>query len=241
MPRSLEAQKTALVVIGEPAVRELVAVNLRRIGMFAMTVGTAAEAKRLASEVLPDLVLLDLDSGAAEDNASLANELIAKGRTVAVLMSARAEPLPAASEQAGSQLAVSLRKPFAPQDLLQLVRQQLRRHSEAANAIHQQRLLRHGPLEVDVEERMAKIATPSGRHNLNLSPVELKLLTYLMSNANRLSTREGILMGVWGQGSTVDVRTVDQTIRRLRHSFGSAGATDLIETVRGFGYRLAET
>lgn len=74
---------------------------------------------------------------------------------------------------------------------------------------------------------------------VDLPPIERRLLQCLMSGAERVLSREQILAAVWGDGSGVDPRTVDQNIRRLRRELSQAGAGELIRTVRGVGYRFS--
>ncbi|MGR6775953.1 winged helix-turn-helix domain-containing protein [Sphaerotilus sulfidivorans] len=78
------------------------------------------------------------------------------------------------------------------------------------------------------------------RVELDLSPVELRLLRCLVEQPGRVLTREMLRSQVWGEGAAVDLRTVDQNIRRLRRELGEADAGELIRTVRGIGYRFSE-
>jgi two-component system phosphate regulon response regulator PhoB len=73
---------------------------------------------------------------------------------------------------------------------------------------------------------------------VNLTSIEFKLLRTLVQRRGRVQARDRLLYDVWGYESMIDTRTVDTHVRRLREKLGKAG--DVIETVRGFGYRLRE-
>jgi two-component system phosphate regulon response regulator PhoB len=73
---------------------------------------------------------------------------------------------------------------------------------------------------------------------VNLTSLEFKLLRTLMQRRGRVQERARLLNEVWGYESAIDTRTVDAHVRRLREKLGKAG--EIVETVRGFGYRLRE-
>jgi two-component system phosphate regulon response regulator PhoB len=71
---------------------------------------------------------------------------------------------------------------------------------------------------------------------VQLTLLEFRLLRFLVEGRGRVRTREALLEQVWGYSTDVETRTVDTHVKRLRDKLGEAG--DLIETVRGVGYRL---
>jgi two-component system phosphate regulon response regulator PhoB len=79
----------------------------------------------------------------------------------------------------------------------------------------------------------------SGSSELQLGPTEFRLLRYLMSHPERVHSRAQLLDKVWGDHVFIEERTVDVHIKRLRDALNPAGCAELIETVRGAGYRLA--
>jgi two-component system phosphate regulon response regulator PhoB len=122
-------------------------------------------------------------------------------------------------------------KPFSPRELVLRVKAVLRRRSATSAAAAG---LEHGALRVD-----------TGRHRcfvhgeeVELTAKEFKLLATLMSRPGRVLSRERLLDEVWGSEITVTTRTIDTHLKRLREKLGAAG--ELIETVRGVGYRFAE-
>jgi two-component system phosphate regulon response regulator PhoB len=119
-------------------------------------------------------------------------------------------------------------KPFSVRELILRVRAVLRRGEVSAPTT----ILRVGTLALDTE---AHRATVEGREIL-LTALEFRLLHTLLLRRDRVQSRETLLHDVWGLDITVETRTVDTHVKRLREKLGSAGA--LIETVRGVGYRL---
>jgi two-component system phosphate regulon response regulator PhoB len=91
-----------------------------------------------------------------------------------------------------------------------------------------------GPIRVDVDAHRAFVDGAE----VALTPLEFKLLTTLMARLGRVQSREQLLEDVWEMSSEVETRTVDTHVKRLREKLGSG--RDLLETVRGIGYRLVD-
>jgi two-component system OmpR family response regulator len=126
-----------------------------------------------------------------------------------------------------------LTKPFAPDEMLARVEVLLRRHRQQA----QQTLLRVADLELDLVRHVAH----RGDRPLTLLPTEFKLLECLMRHTGRVLTRTMIFENVWGYRFDPGTNLIDVHIGRLRKKINMAGYTPLIHTVRGSGYRLAQT
>src|SRR2546430_1428804 len=91
-----------------------------------------------------------------------------------------------------------------------------------------------GPITIDPARHKVSV---NGKA-VELTSLEFKLLRTLMQRRGRVQERDRLLNEVWGYESVIDTRTVDTHVRRLREKLGKAG--DIVETVRGFGYRLRE-
>jgi two-component system phosphate regulon response regulator PhoB len=89
-----------------------------------------------------------------------------------------------------------------------------------------------GALEVDTAAHLVRVAGEP----VELTPTEYKLLLLLVERRGRVQDRAHLLESVWEAAPDIQTRTVDMHVQRLRAKLGSAG--DMIETVRGFGYRL---
>lgn len=220
-----------LIVEDEPAIRELLNVNLRHSGYEVHQAGDAGEARDSMARALPDLMILDWmlpDTPGVE----LARQLRQDPRTrelPILLLTARAQE---SDKLSGFDAGADdyLTKPFSTRELLARVKALLRRSRAEGTA---------DPIEIAglrIEPEGFRVQA-NGRA-LNLSPTEFRLLSYFMSNADRVLSRSRLLDKVWGDEVYVEERTVDVHIRRLRLALQSSGHDRLIETVRGGGYRF---
>src|SRR4029078_10816853 len=123
-----------------------------------------------------------------------------------------------------------LTKPFSPQELVLRVGAILRRVS-AGGATSGDRL-QLGGLQIDLGAHVVKV----GGEPVDLTPTEFKLLLTLAERRGRVQGRAHLLETVWEAAPDIQTRTVDMHVQRLRAKLGVAG--DMIETARGFGYRL---
>ncbi|HSH44891.1 MAG TPA: response regulator transcription factor, partial [Longimicrobiales bacterium] len=124
-----------------------------------------------------------------------------------------------------------LTKPFSPQELVLRIGAVLRR-VQAPPVAGAGRVLRGGPIQVDLSA--TTVAVDGGA--VDLTPTEYRLLVALLERRGRVQSRRQLLQAAWGIDADIETRTVDMHIQRLRSKLGPAG--DLIETVRGFGYRF---
>ena len=223
-----------LVVDDEPDIVALVAYHLARAGYRVSTASSGDEAISAVARERPALVVLDLMlpgmSGYEVLERLRGNE---ETRGLAVLMlTARREE---ADRIQGLTLGADdyLTKPFSPQELVLRVGAILRRVSAADHAGGD--VVEIGPLRVD---RAAHRVYKDGME-VDLTPTEYKLLITMLERRGRVQSRAHLLETVWEAAPDIQTRTVDMHVQRLRTKLGDAG--DLIETVRGFGYRLRGT
>lgn len=221
-----------LIVEDEPAIAELIALNLRYEGHEARVAANASEATQMVAEQLPELVLLDWMLP-GESGVSLARRWRADARTrelPIIMLTARSEErdliqgLDAGADD-------YLTKPFSPGELLARIRAVLRRKLPEALDVP----VEVGALRLDPATRRVWC----GRDEVTLGPTEFRLLRYLMSHPERVHSRNQLLDRVWGDHVFIEERTVDVHIKRLRAALAPFDCADLIETVRGAGYRLA--
>ncbi len=235
-----------LVVEDEADLAELIAFNLRQ---NAYEVTVSHEGKR-ALEILQresiDLVLLDIMLPDI-----LGTEVCRQVRKApnlehlpVVMLTAKGEEV---DRVVGFELGADdyLTKPFSPRELVLRVSAVLRRFKAAASAEAPRanavasggadggaKVL--GPIRVDPERHEVYV----GGEAVNLTALEFRLLLDLMAKPGRVQTREGLLDRVWGYAAGVGSRTVDTHVKRLREKLGVGG--DVIETVRGVGYRVQD-
>jgi two-component system phosphate regulon response regulator PhoB len=220
-----------LIVEDEPAILELIAVNLQHAGFETLRAKSAEEAGRLLGDVLPDLVLLDWMLP-GQSGLALARRLRGDARTKEmpmIFLTARADET---DKLAGLESGADdyITKPFSTKELVARIRAVLRRRKP-----------QHGDQPVDVAglvlDPAAHRVTGNGQP-LALGPTEFRLLHYLLTHPNRVYSRAQLLDEVWGDHVFIEERTVDVHIRRLRQALAPSGHDALIETVRGSGYAL---
>ncbi len=220
-----------LVVEDETAIQELIALNLSQAGHEAMLVGDAHEALARVRDSLPDLVLVDWMlpgmSGVDLVRRLRANE---RTRSVPIIM------LTARVEEADKLLGLEsgaddyITKPFSIRELNARIKAVLRRRA---------------PQMTEDLAQFKGLTLDPGTHRVSaqgsevdVGPTEFKLLHFFMTHPERVYSRTQILDHVWGDHVFIEERTVDVHIRRLRAALEPSGTDQLLQTVRGSGYRL---
>jgi len=221
-----------LVVEDEPAIQELLALNLEHAGHHVLRARDAEQAAELVRHALPDLILLDWMLPGVS-GATFARALRQDDRTKQVpiiMLTARGqEQDKVAGLDAGADDYVT--KPFSPRELLARIKAVLRRRAPE---------LTDDPIEISgLRLDPATHRVSAAGTQLDLGPTEFRLLHFLMAHPERVHSRTHLLDQVWGDHVFVEERTVDVHIRRLRKALEPTGHDRLIETVRGSGYRLA--
>ncbi|MFN8653007.1 MAG: response regulator [Gemmatimonadales bacterium] len=220
-----------LVVDDEPDITALVAYHLAKAGYRVSTAANGPDALKAAREEKPDIVILDVMLPGVSGYDVLA-ELRRREETrdvgVILLTARREEP----DRIRGLSLGADdyLTKPFSPAELALRVNGLLRRLS--APSVASGSTLAAGPINI---ERSGHRVTVEGKE-IELTATEYKLLLTLIERRGRVQTRPQLLETVWEAQPDIQTRTVDMHVQRLRTKLGEAG--ELIETVRGFGYRF---
>ena len=220
-----------LVVEDEPAIQELISVNLVRSGHEVRRAASADEAYRAVAETLPDVILLDWmlpDTPGPQIACKLRSE--ARTREVPIIMlTARAgDDDKVAGLESGADDYIT--KPFSPRELEARIQAVLRRRTPQLSSE-----------AVEIEGLVLNPATRSVKgdgQTLKMGPTEFELLHFFMTHTDRVYARPQILDQVWGDHVFIEDRTVDVHIRRLRDALSPSGHEDLVETVRGAGYKM---
>ena len=218
-----------LIVEDEPAIAELIQVNLKHGGFTSVLAYDSVAAQRELDNELPDVILLDWMLP-GQSGLSLARHWRKQERTKSIpilMLTARGdEPDKIAGLDAGADDYIT--KPFSTQELLARIRAVLRRRTPESQGDS----VTVGGLSLDAAtHRIAWLG-----QELKLGPTEFKLLHYLLKHPERVHSRASLLDKVWGDHVFIEERTVDVHVKRLREALGQAGA--MVETVRGAGYRL---
>jgi two-component system phosphate regulon response regulator PhoB len=221
-----------LVVEDEPAIQELLRVNLEDAGFAVRTVADAEAALAQIKRTLPDLLLLDWMLP-GQSGLALARGLRGEARTrdlPIIMVTARGDE---SDRVAGLEAWVDdyVTKPFSPRELRARIKAVLRRRAPQAA----QETLVVGPLRLDPATHRATAHDAQ----LQLGPTEFRLLRFFMARPERVHSRTQLLDHVWGDHVYIEERTVDVHIRRLRLALEPSNCSHMIETVRGGGYRLA--
>jgi two-component system, OmpR family, phosphate regulon response regulator PhoB len=221
-----------LVVEDEPAIQELVSFTCANQGYRVRRAESAGAARASIREALPDLVILDWmlpDRNGIE----LLRELRADDRTralpVIMLTAKGAEGDRVAGLDAGADDYVV--KPFSPRELVSRVRAVFRRRAPE----HAGEPLSFGPLTIDVARHEVLVHG----QRIRIGMAEFKLLRFLASQPERVFSRAQLLDSVWGDHVFIEERTVDVHVLRLRKALAVANVQQLVQTVRGLGYRLS--
>ena len=224
-------QQLVLVVDDEVAVADLLEDALTLGGYQTLRAANGMEALRLVREKSPDLLLLDINMPLM-DGFEVLERLRERGNDTPVLfLTARDDR---DDELHGLQLGADdyVTKPFGVDELILRVQAVLRRTQREPETVN---ILAAGPIEIDFQNHQV---TLDGKE-VNLSPTEFKLLSYLIQNKNRVLTKQQLLSNVWGINYESETTVLDTYISYLRKKIDSQGL-GLIKTVRGVGFKFKD-
>ena len=227
-------QKSILIVEDEPTIRDMVAFAVNRAGMQAVHAADAVAAHDAIIARVPDLILLDwmLPGVSGLDLARRFRRDELTRAVPIIMLTARGEENDRVS---GLDAGVDdyVVKPFSTRELLARMKAVMRR-SQNENA---EGNVEFGGLRIDG----AAHRVFAGSSPVTIGPTEYRLLYFFMTHPERVYTRSQLLDQVWGGNVYVEERTIDVHIRRLRKTLEPARLDDLVQTVRGAGYRFSTT
>lgn len=221
-----------LIVEDESPILELLALNISQAGYNAFRAISAEHAEKLISEALPDIILLDwmLPGMSGIDFAKkLRSNTVTKTIPI-IMLTARSDEL---DKVKGLEVGADdyMTKPFSPRELNARIKAVLRRKAPELT----EDLVKINGLELNpVAHRVTGNNKP-----LEMGPTEFRLLHFFMSNPERVFSRSQLLDKVWGSQIFIEDRTVDVHIRRLRNILAQSQHENLIQTIRGSGYRFS--
>ena len=220
-----------LVVEDESAIAELISINLRHAGFEVTIAADAEQAQAAVDGELPDLIILDWMLP-GQSGLALAKRWRGAARTrelPVIMLTARADE---ADKIQGLDAGADdyLTKPFSTNELMARIRAVLRRKApEALDSV-----VEVGALKIDPATR--RVAC--GPAEVKLGATEFRLLHFFMTHPERVHSRAQLLDRVWGDHVFIEERTVDVHVKRLREALSPVRCAQMIETVRGAGYRL---
>jgi two-component system response regulator RegX3 len=229
---AMQRKRTVLLVEDEPSITEPLAEALGREGFDTKVAGTVSESLALASQLEPDLVLLDvmLPDGSGFD---VCRELRQRSQVPIIMLTARGEE---ADRVVGLELGADdyVVKPFSAREVVARIRAVLRR-TESPPDRKDAKPIEIGELRLDPAKRQA---TKDGEV-LELSRKEFELLQLLMQNAGSVVTREQALEDVWDTNWFGSTKTLDVHVSGLRRKLGDDSSEPrFLHTVRGVGFRF---
>src|ERR1700737_635609 len=221
-----------LIIEDEQDVLDLLTLNLRKAGGFAISIATdGATGLRKARAELPALIILDLmlPKMPGLEICKILKTDPATQHIAILMLTAKAEEI---DRIVGLEFGADdyVTKPFSPREVILRIKAILRRGETSRDEDR----LAAGAITIDPARHEVSVA---GKR-VSLTTIEFKLLSTLMRRRGRVQARDRLLNDVWGYERVIDTRTVDTHVRRLREKLGKAGT--VVETVRGFGYRLRE-
>src|SRR6267142_5420350 len=220
-----------LIIEDESDVADLLALSLRKAGFSTSAAADGASGLQKARDNRPDFIILDLmlPKMSGLDVCRILKGDSATSHIPILMLTAKAEEI---DRIVGLEFGADdyVTKPFSPREVILRIKAILRR----GTAEETDERLSAGSITIDPARHEVLV---NGKR-VNLTSLEFKLLRLLMQRRGRVQERDRLLNEVWGYESVIDTRTVDTHVRRLREKLGKAG--NVIETVRGFGYRVRD-
>ncbi|HJU39224.1 MAG TPA: phosphate regulon transcriptional regulator PhoB [Tahibacter sp.] len=227
-------QKRILIVEDETAIRDMVAFALRKAGMDPVHAADARIAQSAIAERVPDMILLDWmlpGMSGLEYARRLRKEELTREVPI-IMLTARGEETDRVN---GLDAGVDdyVVKPFSARELVARIKAVMRRtHGDEGDGV-----IELGGLRIDG----AAHRVYAGEQTVQIGPTEYRLLHFFMTHPERVYSRSQLLDQVWGGSVYVEERTVDVHIRRLRKTLEPFKLENLVQTVRGAGYRFSVT
>jgi two-component system, OmpR family, phosphate regulon response regulator PhoB len=223
---------TILFVEDDPAVREVMSLPLQKAGLNVVEAADVRQARQALLEQAPDLILLDWmlpDISGVEWARDLKSAPHTRNLPIIMLTARGEEEDRVRGLEVGADDYVT--KPFSPRELIARIRAVLRRTVPTTS---------DEPVELDGLrlDPVSHRVTANGR-NVEMGPTEYRLLHFFLTHQDRVFTRGQLLDNVWGTNVYVEERTVDVHIRRLRMALADSGHDNLVQTIRGAGYRFS--
>lgn len=222
-----------LVVEDEEAIREMLTLVLEQAEFAVHAAGDVQQALNWMQEEEPDLILLDwmLPGISGVEWARRLKKDENYGDIPIILVTARGEE---EDKIRGLDVGADdyVTKPFSPRELIARIRAVLRRSNRLAKLDGRVEV---GGILLDTDEHRVSI----DQESVSLSPTEYRLIEFFLTHPSKVYSRAQLLDQVWGRSAYIEERTVDVHIRRLRKILSEHNREEMIQTVRGFGYRFS--
>ncbi|GAB6047438.1 phosphate regulon transcriptional regulator PhoB [Methyloparacoccus murrellii] len=224
---------TILVVEDDKPILKMLRDLLEGANIHVLTATEITEAQTLIAQSTPDMILLDWmlpDMSGTEWVKRLKRDELYAGIPI-IMLTARGE-----EEDKVKALDIGVddyvTKPFSPRELVARIKAVMRRRVNFSTTGR----IGSAGIELILDEHRVQI----GGKDVNLSPMEYRLLEFFITHPEKVYSRSQLLDNVWGRSVFIEERTVDVHIRRLRKTLADHDRDNVIQTVRGFGYRFSE-
>ena len=224
-------QCTILTIEDEPAISDIIRLNLKSAGYDVISANNVMQAESVIKTIIPGLIVLDwmLPGTSGPTFAKLIrNDKRTQDIPIIMLTAKSLEADKIEGLNAGCDDYIV--KPFSPKELVARIRALLRRRSPE--------LTKDAVSNFGLSLYPATRTVSANNQEITIGPKEFKLLHYFMTHTDRVHSRAHLLNHVWGDHVFVEERTVDVHVRRLRQALTSTGFHNLIKTVRGVGYKF---
>jgi len=228
----LSGSTSVLLVEDEPAILDLLEATLTAKGFHVRRAEDAAIARESIRAELPDIVILDWMLP-GQSGLQFARELRADARTKVLPIIMLTAKVDEGDKVQGLEVGADdyVTKPFSPRELVARVNALMRRRAPHAADV----TLSYANVSLNARQHEARV----DGNVVAIGSTEFRLLAFLMANPERVFSRAHILDQVWGDHRFIEERTVDVHVLRLRKALQPYGVGELVQTVRGVGYRLA--
>ena len=218
------------IIEDEPDLRDTLKYNFENEGFNVQSFANGKSFLNVVNQNKPNLIILDLmlpDMSGLDVCKQIRSNDDFNGISI-VMLTAKSDEI---DRIVGFEIGADdyVTKPFSVRELILRVKVLLKKRTDN---LSNETVLEYGPIIMNLD---AHDVTADGK-NIILTALEFKLLKHLLKRKGRVQTRDQLLGDVWGYSTEVTTRTVDTHIKRLREKLGKPG--DLIQTIRGVGYRF---
>ncbi|MBS1705703.1 MAG: response regulator transcription factor [Armatimonadetes bacterium] len=207
---------------------------LRNQGYEVNCAHSAVDGERCLALDRPDLLVLDLCLPDG-DGISICRKIRQKDQFPILMLTSRSDSI---DKVVGFEVGADdyMTKPFDPHELSARVKALLRRMRQMQSPAREHDPIQIGPMRIDGQKREVRVDD----HPITLTNTEFELLTYLAMHVGKACPREEIFTSVWGYSSEFSSNSLDVVVYRLRNKLKPYGLENMVETVRGFGFKLTD-
>ncbi len=225
------ANARILIIDDEPSIHTVVTAYLKAEGFEYLSANDGPSGLKAAKSFKPDIIILDVMLPGM-DGIELLTHLRRESDVYVIMLTARTEET---DKIVGLSVGADdyLTKPFSPRELIARIKAALRRLQGGAGSAEGASILTFAHLRIDLSERRVWLT----QQLIDLTAIEFDLLVVLAQNQSMVLSREQLLEKVWGYDFVGDTRVVDVHIGHIRQKLGDV---ELIETIRGIGYRFED-